>query len=362
MPPFSSPEGIIVLSLFDGMGCGYEALKRAGIRVKKYYAAEVDRYAKQIAKKNHPDIIHLGDVNDWIEWGIEKPDLIMGGSPCQGFSFAGKQLAFDDPRSKLFFVMDDIINFYDPEYKLLENVRMKKEYLDVITKYMGGAPMFINSAFVSAQNRERYYWFDWEAPQPKDKQIFLADILETDQHNSTIFCGAMRGRYLIHGKRQDHKIKTAGLTSQRMEIRCDGKTNTLTTVQKDNHVIMGDDTLRYLLGELKKANPRVKGISVNSNGVRPHKGDTRKSGISELGRLLFHDAEKTYAITTSHAPKVINDAGYRQLTPVECERLQTLRDGYTEGVSDTQRRKMIGNGWTVDVIAHLFNFLPWGLA
>ena len=103
---------MIVLSLFDGMACGYEALKRAGIHVTKYYASEIDKYAIQIANKNHPDIIQLGNVNNWRDWQIEKPDIIIGGSPCQGFSSAGKQLAFDDPRSKLFFTMIDIINFY----------------------------------------------------------------------------------------------------------------------------------------------------------------------------------------------------------------------------------------------------------
>jgi site-specific DNA-cytosine methylase len=96
-------EGLVVLSLFDGMACGYQALKQAGIPVKKYYASEIDKHAMQVANKNHPDIIQLGDINTWKEWSIEQPDLIMGGSPCQGFSFAGKQLAFDDPRSALFF-------------------------------------------------------------------------------------------------------------------------------------------------------------------------------------------------------------------------------------------------------------------
>ena len=169
---------MIVLSLFDGMACGYEALKRAGIPVTKYYASEIDKHAIQIAKKNHPDIVHLGDVSLWDFWNIEKPDLIIGGSPCQGFSFAGKQLAFDDPRSRLFFTMIDIINYYQPRWRFLENVRMKKEHLAIITQYMGCEPHLINSALVSAQNRQRYYWYNWEAPDPEDKGILLQDIIE----------------------------------------------------------------------------------------------------------------------------------------------------------------------------------------
>lgn len=177
---------MIVLSLFDGMACGYQALKDAGIYVEKYYAAEIDKYAMHVAKKNHPDIIHLGDVTKWREWSIPKPDLIIGGSPCQGFSFAGKGLAFDDPRSKLFFEMTDIIRHYSPQFKLLENVKMKKEFLDIITDFMDcGEPHFINSALVSAQNRQRYYWYNWDAPTPDDKGVLLNDIIDhsCDQPN-----------------------------------------------------------------------------------------------------------------------------------------------------------------------------------
>lgn len=129
---------MIVLSLFDGMGCGLTALKRAGIRVTKYYASEIDKYAMAIANKNHPEIIQLGDINHWPFWDIERPDLIIGGSPCQGFSFNGKQLLFDDPRSKLFFVYDAVRRYYDADYFLLENVRMNKKAMAVITEKTGG--------------------------------------------------------------------------------------------------------------------------------------------------------------------------------------------------------------------------------
>lgn len=169
---------MIVLSLFDGMACGYEALKRAGIKVDRYYASEIDKCAIEVAQRNHPDIIHLGCVKNWREWDIELPDLVIGGSPCQGFSFAGHGLNFNDPRSKLFFDMVDIINFFDPSYYLLENVRMKQEYLDIITERMKVDPHFINSACVSAQNRQRFYWYNWHAPDPRDRGLLLKDIIE----------------------------------------------------------------------------------------------------------------------------------------------------------------------------------------
>lgn len=293
---------MIVLSLFDGMACGYKALKRAGIYVEKYYASEIDKYAMTVAKKNHPDIIHLGDVTNWQNWKIEKPDLIIGGSPCQGFSFAGGQLAFDDPRSKLFFEMTDIIDYFKPRFKLLENVKMKKEFLDVITDFMNcGEPHFINSALVSAQNRQRYYWYNWDAPDPEDRGLLLKDIIEygtvdreksycIDANVPKITGARIVGRRLNEeGRRDDYNPSIKA--EQRLELREDGKAGCITTVGKDS--VVGFD-----------------------------------------------------------------DITYRMLTPTECERLQTLPDGYTEGVSNTQRYRMLGNGWTVEVIAHLFNHLP----
>lgn len=128
-----------ILSLFDGMSCGRIAAERAGLKVDKYYASEVDKHAIKVSQANWPDIVHLGDVTKWREWQIDWAgiDLLIGGSPCQGFSFAGKQLAFDDPRSALFFVYVDILNHIrslNPEVKfMLENVKMKKEHLSVIS-------------------------------------------------------------------------------------------------------------------------------------------------------------------------------------------------------------------------------------
>src|SRR5574344_969965 len=185
---------MIVLSLFDGISCGRVALERAGIAVEKYYASEIDPYAEKISASNYHDIIRLGDITKWREWNIEKPDMIIAGSPCQGFSIAGKGLNFEDPRSKLFFVFADILKYYHPKYLLLENVKMKAEWNDVISTTLGEIypecvrqneifqkgrlePVLINSALVSAQNRERLYWCNFPVTQPEDKHIMLKDII-----------------------------------------------------------------------------------------------------------------------------------------------------------------------------------------
>lgn len=170
-----------VLSLFDGMACGYEALLRAWIQIEKYYASEIDKYAIQIATKNHPDIIEIWDVTQ-VKWeDYQDVDLLIGGSPCQWFSVAGKMLNFNDPRSKLFFEFVRLKNEIKPKYFLLENVKMKKEWQDIISEYLWVQPIEINSALVSAQNRRRLYWTNipW-IQQPQDRWILLKDILQRE--------------------------------------------------------------------------------------------------------------------------------------------------------------------------------------
>jgi len=170
-----------VLSLFDGMSCGRLALDRLGIEVDQYYAAEIDKYAIQVTQENWPETIQLGDVTQIKGKDLPKIDLILAGSPCQGFSFAGKQLAFDDPRSALFFEFVRILKECNPKYFLLENVKMKKEFLEIITQQVGAEPILINSALVSAQNRQRYYWTNIPGvEQPENRGVVLRDILETE--------------------------------------------------------------------------------------------------------------------------------------------------------------------------------------
>ena len=173
-------KGINVLSLFDGMSCGQIALKKLGIKVNKYFASEIDKYAISVTQSNFPETIQLGDIQFLSAERINhKIDLIIGGSPCQGFSFAGKQLNFNDPRSRLFFEFVRLKKELNPKYFLMENVRMKKDYQNIISDLLGVQPVLINSALVSAQNRVRLYWTNIDGiNQPEDLNIKLADIIE----------------------------------------------------------------------------------------------------------------------------------------------------------------------------------------
>ena len=278
-----------VLSLFDGMSCGRIALERAGIEVGKYFASEIDKHAIQVAKENYPDTIHLGDVQDIMYPesldGI-KIDLIMGGSPCQGFSYAGKRLNFDDPRSKLFFEYARLVKECKPKYFLLENVRMKQESQDVITEILGVEPVAINSSLVSAQNRVRYYWTNIpNLKQPEDKGIVFKDILNP----SYKFKKLTKWVFSSWGEKQ--------------------KIDTLKTIES------------------------AKSFCVTTN----------KSHCKNY----YLNKERTMI---------------RMLERDEVERLQTVPVGYTDCVSKTAAHKMLGNGWTVDVISHIFKGLQQGAA
>tara|TARA_R110001599_G_scaffold200114_2_gene396864 strand:- start:1157 stop:3151 length:1995 start_codon:yes stop_codon:yes gene_type:complete len=207
-----------VLSLFDGMSCGRLALDRLDIKVDNYYAAEIDKYATQVSEANYPDIIRLGDVCKVKAKDLPKIDLILAGSPCQGFSFAGKQLAFDDPRSALFFEFVRILKECDPKYFLLENVKMKKEFLHIITQQVGVEPILINSALVSAQNRQRYYWTNIPGvEQPEQRGIVLRDVLETTPGDPTLMSDSFvaRQKKNINGKClvDQNKEKAASLSA-----------------------------------------------------------------------------------------------------------------------------------------------------
>jgi len=296
---------MIILSLFDGISCGRVALERAGIKIDKYYASEIDKYAIQIAKINYPDTIHLGDITNWKNWDIETPDIIIGGSPCQGFSFAGKQLNFEDPRSKLFFEFVDILKHYKPKYFLLENVRMKQEYQDIISGQLGVKPIMINSSRVSAQNRVRLYWTNIQGvEQPEDKEIYLKDVVEdglVDRDKS--YC--IDANYFKGGNLKSY-------------------------FEKRRRQLVFQKPLR------------ITQAGGGGQGQRVYAIEGKSVTLSALSGGLGAKTGLYY----------IED-NFRKLTPLECERLQTLPDNYTEGVSNTQRYKMLGNGWTVDVIKHI---------
>jgi site-specific DNA-cytosine methylase len=268
-----------VLSLFDGMSCGQLALDTLGIKVNNYFASEIDPYAIKIAKKNYPNTKHIGSVVDVKGADLPKIDLLIGGSPCQSFSNAGERTGMDG-KSKLFWEFVRVLKETNPTYFLLENVRMKKEWENIITEQLGVKPILINSRLVSAQNRPRLYWTNIpNIEQPLDCGIVLADILEDTW---------------------DDKFNLS-------EKACD------------------------YMSRLRNGKPRWEYHTNPLNGKSACLTANMYKGV----------------------PYGVIKEQLRRLTPVECERLQTVPDNYTAGVSDTQRFKMLGNGWTIDVIAHI---------
>jgi DNA-cytosine methyltransferase len=321
-----------VLSLFDGMSCGRIALERLGIKVDNYYASEIDKYAMKVSEANYPDIIQVGDITELDLSTIPKIDLIMGGSPCQGFSFAGKQLAFDDPRSALFFEFVRCVKELKPKYFLLENVRMKKEYLDVISEYMGVEPIMINSALVSAQNRVRYYWTNIPGiEQPEQRSIVLRDILEDgfDSERDKSYC--IDANYYKGASVEQYKKKCRRqLVNKAIKIDKEKKQLTIKEATKKGYTTIEDGDCFDMTFPNSKTR-RGRNMKDKSNCLTAANYDYMRYEHSEEDKEVY----------------------WRKLTPVECERLQTVPDNYTNHVSNTQRYKMLGNGWTIEVITHI---------
>ena len=285
---------INVLSLFDGISCGMIALERSGFNVKNYYSSEIDKNAIEISSRNYPNIKRLGDVEKWKQWDInwKDIDLLIGGSPCQGFSSSGKGLNFDDPRSKLFFEFSNILKYIkslNPNIKfMLENVKMKEEWCNIISEHLGVNYVVINSRYFSAQNRVRYYWCNFEILPYTDKDIKLEDIVEDEYIHSA----AKRTRPIANEENRK---------SLCLEVNGIGKSMCLVTVNLNN-----------LLSPLPK------------------------------GR--YKDVGK-------------HNYPYRVMTTNEMEKLQTVPIGYVGNISSNKAAKVLGNGWTVDVIAHIFSSL-----
>jgi DNA (cytosine-5)-methyltransferase 3A len=277
---------LTVLSLFDGMSCGQIALNKSGIEFDKYLSSEIDKDGIKVTMKNYPDTIQVGDVLELNSSNLPDVDLLFGGSPCQGFSFAGKQLNFDDERSKLFFEFVRLKNELKPKYFLLENVRMRQEFQDVISEYMGCKPVEINSKRFVPQNRPRLYWTNIPIKDIEDVDCCLSDVLLPD------------------GDERLEKFK------------------------------LSDKAVDYM-GRLRNDKPRW---------------DYHTNPLNGNAACLTANMFKGVPYG------VIKDK-MRRLHPIECERLQGVPDNYTDNVSTTQRLKMIGNGWTVDVIAHIFQGL-----
>ena len=283
-------KNINVLSLFDGMSCGQIALNKLGVKYDNYYASEIDKFAIGITKKNYPNTIHLGDVRDVKGSDLPKIDLLFGGSPCQSFSNAGNGKGFEGS-SGIFWEYVRVLREVKPKYFMLENVKMKKEWQDIITKELGVEPIAINSSLLSGQNRPRLYWTNIPGVEiPEDKGIVLKDILE-----------------------DDNLVDKQHLMTPKAMAYMDGLRNGKQRWQYHKNPL--DGKAACIVASFYK--------------------------LSGLGVLDYRTMGKPC----------------RRLTPVECVRLQTVPDNYTESASRTQRYKMIGNGWTVDVIAHIFSYM-----
>ena len=460
-------KAINVLSCFDGMSCGQIALERAGIPVHKYFASEIDKYAMQVTQANYPNTIQVGNVEFVTKEMLNnKIDLLIGGSPCQGFSFAGKQLNFEDPRSKLFFEFVRLKNELKPRYFLFENVKMKKEYQDIISKYMGCELIEINSNLVSAQNRKRLYWTNIPGiEQPKDKGILLKDIVhetaDTELSEKEILymlkgnekwmqTGKRRfDRYLQYEDKKSFTVtsniskgvpyncffnvlseyivpfdKTLQILDKEVQrgkvgyFRKDSQANRVYYVHDKAITLCGEvgggaaKMGQYLFGSISGISENEKELlSFENNEIRVKqatkkgydvvnfgdsinfslpKSKTRRGRVGKQksntldtqcnqGVLIdpnylfgcitpdrvekrqngqrFNTGKKFYTLTAQDKHGILIEGYIRKLTPIECERLQTVPDNYTNHVSNSQRYKMLGNGWTVDVITHIFKGL-----
>lgn len=324
-----------VLSLFDGISAGQVALERAGIQVDNYYASEINKYAIQVTQKNYPNTIQLGDVTKLNGKSLPKIDLLLGGSPCQGFSFAGKQLNFNDSRSKLFFEYVRILKEVKPTYFLLENVKMKKEYQDVISGLLGVEPIEINSSLVSAQNRKRLYWTNIpNVVLPKDKGILLQDIVyeRTKEEHVDL------AKYIVPFDKTLQILNNEVKRGKIGYFRQDSQANRVYTIHGKAVTLCGEAG-----GGAAKMGQYLFGC------ITPDRVNKRQNG------QRFNDGNKFYTLTAQDEHGVLVQGYIRKLTPVECERLQTLPDEYTSGISDSQRYKCLGNGWTVDVIVNILS-------
>ncbi len=478
-----------VLSLFDGMSCGQQALERVGVKVDNYFASEIDKHAIIVTMSNYPNTKQLGSVINVDGYKLPKIDLLLGGSPCQSFSFAGKRKGMAtkceteiltlehylelksegyefEGQSYLFWEYMRLLNEVKPKYFLLENVEMGEKWEKVLNKAIGVRGIHINSSLVSAQNRRRIYWTniglvpnglfgDLESiiQQPKDKGILLKDILETDvdekyylsdnaiakclksEANKTFDTDVLRnksrcliagyhkipfdGQYIVHntmprssttGKGGTGPLsRTDGKTycldtgnTNAIEIKCvaqrghgedneqtieerkDFKTNALTSVQKDNLVKTAcikfgrtDEGKAMRKESIASGKDHTPFQAKEITGLDFEKMNTlvgtpgKDNLVMQLNRSLESGGKQPYQTnriydingispclnTDSRSPAILKNTTIRRLTPTECERLQTVKDNYTAFVSDTQRYRMLGNGWTVDVVAYILGYI-----
>ncbi len=365
-----------VLSIFNGISGCHLALDKAGIQVDQVYYSEIDKYANQVTQHHYPNDIALGDVTKWQEWDIDWADigLVGAGFPCQAWSVAGKRLGDKDERGMLFWTTLEIIAHvlkHNPSAKfLMENVKMKKDFEEYITHHTTEAlgyveKTLINSALVSAQNRQRYYWTNFEVTQPEDKGILLKDIIENDfvdrDKSYCIDANYHKGGNLDQYFNKSRRQLVFGATYNRKDGLGKELDKSLTICAGDWRGLNRNQNQTAIV--FRPAS--IVGRRLNERGVRD---DYNKSVPITQCLQVKHKNEKTGCLTTVDKDNVLSteppgrypdiynrcDISYRKLTPLECERLQTVPDNFTSMLSNTQRYKCLGNGWTIDVIAHIF--------
>lgn len=360
-----------VLSLFDGMSCGQQALERAGFKVTNYFASEIDKHAIKVTMANYPNTIQLGSVVHVDGYSLPKIDLLIGGSPCQSFSFAGKrkgmstkcdteiltlehylQLKSEDfefeGQSYLFWEYMRLLNETKPKYFLLENVEMGEKWERVLSKAIGVNGIHINSALVSAQNRKRIYWTNighepgglfghlvCKIKQPKDRGILLKDILEKEVDEKYYLSEKMISGMIAHAERHKEKGTGFGWNPTIGENKGSCLRANAALAPTDNIIIQKENLIIQLNN------------SKESGGKQPY----------QQNRVYADYGIMTSLDTDSGRKSVYTNSRIRRLTPTECERLQTVKDGFTNHVSDSQRYKMLGNGWTIEVIVHILKYM-----
>ncbi len=380
---------ITVLSLFDGMSCGQLALRRAGFNVGNYFAAEIDKHAIKVCLNNFPFTLHVGDVRHLDGTLLPHIELIIGGSPCQSFSFAGKRsgmttvdnveiLTLDhylqlksegyqfSGQSYLFWEYVRLLKEVKPKYFLLENVLMDKKWENVISETLGVYPIEIDSALVSAQTRRRLYWTNINAvqqglfdeiktcmiPQPEDKKIYLKDIVQEDIDRKYFISRKMMDRI-----KRKHLPKDGRWSDETVRIYfpinpipvgavCFGRSDEAKAIRKAN---------------MKKGRDYSPQSSKRITRINPYKANTIMTKVEtmvvqDIYKEIFNEDYRLKDDLSEYDMEYVLGK-IRIFTPTESERLQTLPDGYTQGVSDTQRYKMVGNGWTVDAIAHILSYM-----
>ncbi len=364
-------DGLNVLSLFNGMSFLRMALDDLDVKVNKYYSAEIDKFANKATEALYPDTIQVGSVTEWREWNINwsKIDLVVGGFPCQAWSMAGKQLGDKDERGMLFWVMLDIMKqvlHFNPNAKLLiENVKMKKEFEQYITTHTENAlgevhKILINSALVSAQNRNRYYWTNFEVTQPEDQGILLKDIIEHD------------GDFTFMSEKFTTRNKNI------LRDNLDGKSKTLSAMEYVENGRQGDYIRTCEPREFNKESlchhaATATDIKGNDSVKRVYADSGKSPTLTTMGgghrepKVLLREKSKTVRASgrgsyDRHEWDYISDCHYRKLTPRECFRLQTVPEDKIDillsaGISNTQLYKMCGNGFTMKAISHILRHI-----